>query len=179
MQNIKELAKNFKGNVLCIGVSDLSFLNQLSHMKSISVFTIQRNPSRSIFSRKRKKGLREDGRKVNMKKLRKAFKKKSIDYLVCDISEIYDYFKYFLYDSVVINRGKTYLYGESKYIDPNVLARRFHRYHAKTKVETEGDSFLIIVDNKDSRGSWLLSRWYVIVDSFHNLGDMISAALIS
>ncbi len=178
MERLKEDLKNFSGNVLCVGLKDKKMLNILMKNNTINLYSIDRNPAKGLFSRS-KKAKMNGSQKINMKKMRKKFKKKSVDYIVCNINEIYDYFKYFLYDSVYINRKKLYLYGESKYIDPNVLAKRFQRYHAKTFVETMGQEFLIIVDNEKSRCSFLKAKWYVIVDSFHNMGDMISQALIS
>lgn len=181
MKKISNVVKTFTGNVLCLGVQDEGILKNLGSNSKVNVYTIERNYTRSIFFRKKRSKVAKDkkGKKINMKKLRKTFKKKSIDYIVCDISEIYDYFKYFIYDSVVINKKKLYLYGDSKYIDPKVLGKRFERYHAKVEVSTSSTEFLLIIDNEFSRGNWLKAKWYIIVDTFHNLGDMISAALIS
>ncbi len=181
MEKLSNIVKEFTGNVLCLGVKENSILKNLSNNDNISVYTIERKLSKRIFSKRKKAKVVKDekGKKINIKKLRKTFKKKSIDYIVCDINEIYDYFKYFIYDSVVINKKKLYLYGDSKYIDPNVLAKRFERYYAKTEVFISDNQFIIIVDNETSKGSWMKSKCYIIVDTFHNMGDMISAALIS
>lgn len=178
MQKLAEIVKTFKGEVLCIGVEDTSILKALSHNNQVNVFTLDRKISTGLFFKK-KKVKTKSGKKVNMTKMRKSFKKKSIDYMVCDINSIYDYFKYFIYDSVVINKKKLYLYGYSKYLDPNTLAKRFERYHAKVEVSSQGNQFLLIIDNENSKGNWLKAKWYVLVDSFHNLGDLISTALTS
>lgn len=178
MERLNKDLKSFTGNVLCIGVTDQKIIRQLMKNSKISLYSIDRNPHKGLFSRNKKAKL-NGSQKINMKKLRKKFKKKSVDYIVCNLNEIYDYFKYFLYDSVYINRKKLYLYGSSKYIDPKVLAKRFERYHAKTFVETIGEEFLIIIHNEKSFGSFWKAKWYLLVDTFHNLGDMISQALIS
>jgi len=181
LENLISIVKQFTGNVVCLGVQDGRILRNLEQNKQVNVYTIERSRGKSIFSRKKKAHVKESkSKKVNMKKLRKTFKKKSVDYIVCDINEIYDYFKYFIYDSVVINKKKLYLYGESKYIDPKVLSKRFKRYHAKvTIIESSSTQFLLVVDNAESRGNWFQSKWYIVIDTFHNIGDMISAALIS
>ncbi len=181
MEKLADIVKTFTGNVLCLGVHEDSVLKNLGYNTKASVYTIERNFKKGIFSRGKKAKVAQDekGKKINMKKLRKTFKKKSVDYIVCDISEIYDYFKYFIYDSVVINKKKLYLYGNSKYIDPQELAKRFKRYHANAVVSSVDNEFIIAVDNEFSRGNWFKAKWYVIIDTFHNMGDMISAALIS
>ncbi len=170
MENLISIVKQFTGNVVCLGVQDGRILKNLEQNKQVNVYTIERSRGKSIFSRKKKAHVKESkSKKVNMKKLRKTFKNKSVDYI-----------KYFIYDSVVINKKKLYLYGESKYIDPKVLSKRFKRYHAKvTIIESSSTQFLLVVDNAESRGNWFQSKWYIVIDTFHNIGDMISAALIS
>lgn len=181
MEKLSNIVKEFTGNVLCLGVKDDGILRNLGRNSNVDVYTIERKLSKNIFSKRKKAKVIKDekGKKINIKKLRKTFKKKSVDYIVCDINEIYDYFKYFIYDSVIINKKKLYLYGESKYIDPNVLAKRFKRYHADAEVFISDDEFMIVVDNQESKGNWFKAKWYIVIDTFHNIGDMISAALIS
>ncbi len=179
MNSLKEEVRKFTGKVLCIGTFEDSILYSLRKNHKVEVYTIERTVSKGGLFRRQSKTRLQDGKKVNMKKLRKRFKKKSIDYMLCNINDIYEYFKYFLYDSVYINKKELYVYGESKYIDPNVLAKRFQRYHATVEVSHSGDKFLLIVHNEHSKGNWLKAKFYVIVDTFHNMGDMISAALIS
>lgn len=181
MKKLADIVKSMTGDVVCLGVKDTSIIHALEKNKKTDVFLIERELKKSIFSRKKKAKIKGQtkAKKVNMKKLRKTFKKKSVDYIICDFNEIFDYFKYFIYDSTVINKGKLYLYGYSKYIDANRIGERFKRFHSEVTVTVSGENFLIIVDNKNSKGNWLKAKWYIIIDTFHNIGDMISAALIS
>ncbi len=181
MKKLTDIVKDMTGEVVCFGVKDEAIMNLLQRNKNTNAFLINREPRKSIFTRRKKVKIdgQKKGKKMNMKKIRKTFKKKSVDYILCDFNEIYDYFKYFIYDSTVINKGKLYLYGKSKYIDANRIGKRFERFHGEVTVSITGEDFLIIVDNHNSKGNWLKAKWYIIIDSFHNLGDMISAALIS
>ena len=92
---------------------------------------------------------------------------------------MYDYFKYFISDSVAIGRGKVYIYGESRFIDPKNLINRYKRYGTKAFLEVDGDSFLIVIDVEKAKSNWFKNKIYLVVDTFHNIGDMISVALIS
>ncbi len=182
MKNFIDTMKHLTGDVLCVGVSQNSILDALMKNNQVSVYSLNRAPGRQIFSRRKKRAKlksKNKEKKVNIKKLSKAFPKKSVDYIVCDWNEVYDCFKYFLYQSVRINKKKTYLYGTSKYIDPYVVAKRFERYHATTTVTVEEDKFWIVIDNENSKVGFWKAKFFVIVDTFHNLGDMISTALIS
>lgn len=173
-----EDAKSFVGNVVCVGVKNKDLLLALNKNKKASIFTIDFSGKRKIFSSK-KKAKTVDGKKVNIRKLRKTFKKKSIDTLVYDLNEMYDYFKYFIGDSIIITKGKIYIYGTSKFIDPKNLIKRYKRYNTTAFLEVDGDNFIIIIDAKDSKTNWLKNKFYLVVDTFHNIGDMISVALIS
>lgn len=173
-----EDAKSFVGNVVCIGVKNKDVLMALNKNKKASIFTIDLTEKRKLFS-SRKKANKIDGKKVNIKKLRKTFNKKSIDNLVYDLNEMYEYFKYFIGDSIIITKGKIYIYGTSKFIDPKILINRYKRYNTKAFLEINGDSFTIIIDATKSKTNWLKNKFYLVVDTLHNIGDMISAALIS
>lgn len=170
-------AKKFTGNVVCVGVTNEDLLRTLSKNKGASIFTIDFTKRHGFFSRKKTKTA--DGRKVNIKKLRKTFKDKSVDTLIFDFNEMYDYFKYFISDSVAIGRGKVYIYGESRFIDPKNLINRYKRYGTKAFLEVDGDSFLIVIDVEKAKSNWFKNKIYLVVDTFHNIGDMISVALIS
>lgn len=178
MKTLINDSANFTGNILCVGVTDDKLLNSLNRLSGANIFTVDRAPKRKLFF-KRRKVKTNNSKNVNIKKLRKTFKKKSIDYMVCDLNEMYEYFKYILGDSVIINKKALYIYGQSKHIDPKILSNRYKRYGASVKVEIENDSFLIIVDNKKSKTNWFKNKFYVIIDTFHNIGDMISVALTS
>jgi len=173
-----EDAKKFIGNVVCVGVKNPNLLSTLNKNNKISVYTIDFAGKRKLFSSKKKSKI-SDGKKINIKKLRKTFKKKSIDNLVYDLNEMYEYFKYFIGDSILITRGKIYIYGTSSYIDPKVLIKRYKRYNTTSFLEIDGDSFTIVIDAENSKTNWLKNKFYLIVDTLHNIGDMISVALIS
>ena len=171
-------AKKFIGNVVCVGVRDDKLLLALKENKKASIFTIDIIGRRSLF-RKRNKVKTDNGKKINIKKLRKTFKNKSIDNLIYDLDEMYEYFKYFIGDSIIITRGKIYIYGSSKFIDPKALIKRYKRYNTTAFLEVNGDSFTIIIYASVSHTNWFKNKIYFVVDTFHNIGDMISAALIS
>lgn len=176
MKQIIDAAKKLDGKVVCVGVKDREILSALSRNSNADIFTIDRIIYKSLFF-KNKKAYLPDGKKINMKNIKKVFKKKSVDYVICDLNEIYEYFKYFLSNSVIINKKTLYIYGTSRFIDPKVLASRYHRYGATTETIIDGDEFIIIVDNSTSKTNWFKDKWYLMVDTFHNMGDMISTSL--
>ena len=60
-----------------------------------------------------------------------------------------------------------------------MLIKRYKRYNTKAFLEVNGDSFTIVIDASNSKTNWFKNKFYLVVDTFHNIGDMISVALIS
>ena len=67
-----------------------------------------------------------NGKNINIKKLYKYFKKKSIDYIICDYEQITKYYKYVFRDSIYLNNGKIYFY-LNKNIDMDYILK-YKRY---------------------------------------------------
>jgi len=150
----------------------------LAKNKDADVLTINRIIKKSFFF-KNKKLFMPDGKKIKIKKLRKAFKKKTVDYIICDYNAIEDYFKYIIGNTVDINSKTLYIYGTATLTDPKDIAKRFERYNAEVKLTVNNEDFVIIVNNEKSKTNWFKNKLYFIKDTCHNIGDLISASLVS
>lgn len=177
MDNLVNDINSLSGNVLGIGIEDDKLIKSLNKNKDINTFMIMRNPASSFFNRK--KARMDNGKKVNMKKMKKIFNKKSVDYVICDFSSIKDFFKYFISNSIYINSKKLYLYGSVNDIDEDVVIKRYKRYNVTVEKIINEDEFLLIIDNTCSKNHFFRDKWYIIIDTFHNIGDLISSILIS
>jgi len=178
MKEIYDDIKTLKGKVVCICVENDKILRLLSKNNDVDTFAINRIIKKSFFFRN-KKLFMPDGKKVKIKKLGKTFKKKTVDYMICDYNAIEDYFKYIIGNTVDINKKKLYLYGTATFTDPRDIAKRFERYNTDVKLIVDNDDFVIIVNNENSKTSWIKNKWYFIKDTCQNIGDMISASLVS
>ncbi len=178
MNRLIEDAKNFKGNVVCIGVDDKKLVKIFKNNKHIGLYELTRGVNRKLFKRQRRVKL-ENGKSIRIKKFRKLFKKKSIEYLVINLNTIFDYFKYIVANSIYICNSKIYIYGESEYIDAKVITKKYKRYKTKIEYFQDKNKYLVIVDVKEAKYSYFKNMFYIVVDTFHNLGDMISYFLTS
>lgn len=178
MERIINDIKDFKGNTVCIGVEDNKIKRTLNKNKNVSVFELNRLQSRKIFSKK-KRLKTTNGISVKIKKFRKIFKKKSIEYVIIDLNNMFDYYKYMASNSIYICNKKIYIYGNSDYVTAKSVAQKFKRY--KTNIETLqiDNDYLVIVECKKAKYSRIKEKFYLIIDTFHNLGDMISYFLTS
>ena len=178
MNNILEDIHLLKGNVLCICVEDGRILSRLNKNNNIAIFELERFKKRKIFTRD-KRVSNKKGKSVKIKKFRKLFKKKSIDYTIIDLNNVYDYYKYIASNAIYVCKNKIYIYGNSDMIDSDSVAKKYLRYTKNVKKIQNGTEYIVIVDCANTKFNLIKEKFYVVVDTFHNLGDMISYILTS
>ena len=169
-----DIIKNLKGNVLTIGIDD-KLLNGFNKNKLVNVYTLDK--ARGIFS-KSKKRKTEKGKTINIKKLKKYFNKKSLDYVICDWYEIEPYIKYVVRDIVYLNCNKLYIYGD-KSMDIDIITKRFKRYGSKLNIKEFKDTIVIEINNIESKTNFLKNKLYYCTDTLYNLVEFISNLLVS
>lgn len=178
MKRILSDIKNFKGNVLCIGVTDKKIMSLLNKNNKIGIYELSREKPRRFFGSKKRMKISK-GKTVKIKKFRKLFKKKSMEYLIIDLNSIFDHYKFIASNSIYVCCRKIYIYGNSDYISAKMVAKKFERYNTKIERIQLDKEYLVIVDCKKAKYSYIKEKIYLIIDTFHNLGDMISYFLTS
>ena len=178
---MKELLNDifhFSGNVLCIGVDNSKIISSLKKNKKIGLYELNRPEKRGLFARK-KRIKTETGQSVKIKKFRTLFKKKSIDYLIINLNNVFDYYKYIASNSICICNKKIYIYGSSDYINAELIAKKFRRYETNIVCKQNKNNYLVVVECSKAKYNWLKDKFYLVIDTFHNLGDLISYFLTS
>ena len=80
---LESVIKNLSGNVLVIGL-DEKLIEKLNHNNNINLYSISSNKSTST-TKKSKKRITNNGKTINIKRLRKYINKKSTNYIICNI----------------------------------------------------------------------------------------------
>lgn len=172
-----EIIKKIEGNIISIGLDD-KLLSGFNKNEKVNVYTIDSiNTTFGILPTKKRKT--NSGKIISIKKLYKYFKKKSIDYIICDYKEIDKYLKYYIKDSVYLNNKTIYLYGKKEDIDTELLIKRYKRYNAKIEIKEFKDNILLIIDSSNTKISKIKNKLYYISDTFYNIIDFISNILVS
>ena len=171
-----DIIKKIEGNVIGVGLDSI-LLDGFDKNNHVNVYTIDRAKT-GITSTKSKKRTTSSGRTINIKKLYKYFKKDSIDYIIGDIEEVNDYLKYFIRDSIYLNRSKLYLYG-NKNIDIELLEKRYKRYKVNIEIKKFKDSYLLIIDTSNKKTNFIKNKLYFISDTLYNIVEFISNVLVS
>lgn len=169
-KEIIKIIKKISGNVLAIGIDEelTSFLND---NKNITECTLLNAYKKGKTKEKSKKG-----KSISIKKIRKKFKKKKIDYIICNYKDIESYINTFVKDSVFINNKKLYYFGD---IDIELIKKRYSRYKTNITIKQISDKYLVEIDNSLARNNVIKERYYRIIDGFSRLIEIIGDILMS
>ena len=165
VHNLKEICEDLKGTFLSIGLAYPTVEKVLEQNKKITCGYLL-----NFDGKKRGKGKDKDQvtgkmRKISIKKLRKTFKKKSVDTIMCYYQDIEKYMRFFVADSVYINCGKLYIYGKKKEFVLEDLKGYYDRYQTKIEITEYDEDFLIEIDNTKAKNNWLKDKGYRIKDA--------------
>ncbi len=174
-KELSKIVKKISGSVLAIGVDD-SLSNELNSNEKIIELDIL-----NLYKKKKgkiKNSKRIKFKKINIKKLRKIYKKKGIDYILANYEEIKKYMRYFIKDSVYLNKNTLYLYGISN-DDVKDIVLKYKRYDVLVKTTNKNDYFIIEIDNKNSKNNKVKDILYFIYDTTILITDIIGDILIN
>ena len=172
--HLLSIIKEIKGNVLTIGIDD-KLLNGFNKNNSVNVYTLNKYNNRFSKSKKR---VSNKGKTINIKRLKKYFKKDSLDYIICDYDDVRDYLKYVVRDIVYINSNILYLYCTSL-DDVDLITKRFKRYGAVVDIKKYKQNYLLTIDNSNSKTNWILNKIFYLSDTAYNVVELISTILTS
>lgn len=178
---LEKILKDIKGNVLTIGI-DNKLIDLALKNEQINLYAIYSNDSNlPSFNRQKNKRKTNKGKSINIKKLRKYINKKTVDYLLINMDEVYKYSKYLIKDSIFLNRNTIYLYfsSESKIIDKDILLKRYNRYNVSIEITEFKNSCLLKIDASNSKNNWFKDKIYFIRDTLYNIAEFIGNLLIS
>lgn len=172
---LEEIIKKVEGNVLTICLDD-KLINSFNNNNKINLYSIESN-KRKIGIKSKHKMKNNKGKSIKIKKLRKYLNKKSVDYLFCNMNEMFKYYKYFIKDSVYLNNNKLYIYAD-KEIDKDLLIKNYKRYNVEINCTEYKNGYILIIDNKNSKNNFFKDKIYFIKDTFYNAAEIIGNVLI-
>ena len=173
---LEEIIKKTKGNVLSVCL-DEKLMNAFKNNNKINLYSIDSDSSSNIFNRKNKRKTNK-GKTINIKKLRKYINKKSVDYMFCNMNEMFGYYKYFIKDSIHLNNNKLYIYAD-KDIDKDLLIKNYKRYNVKIECTEYKTGYILTIDNTKSKNKYIMDKLYFIKDTFYNIAEFIGNLLIN
>ena len=174
---LEEILKEIEGNVLTVCL-DEKLMKFAYNNDKINLYSIESNINSGLFRRKRNKRKTNKGKTINIKKLRKYINKKSVKHMFSNMNEMFNYYKYFIKDSIYLNNNKLYLYFD-KNIDKELIIKNYKRYNVIIEEVEYKNSYLLIIDNTNSKSNLLKDIIYFIKDTLYNIAEALGNLLIS
>lgn len=166
MKELKKIIKNLDDNVLGIGLSE-DLIKEIENNDKI----INCNLLNPYIKGKKKFSL--FNKTIKIKKIRKIFKKKKIDYIICNYDEINNYFNTFVKDSVYINKKKIYYFGN---VDIDLVKYKYGRYDTNIIIKNKN---LVEIDNSKAKNNFLKDNYYRLKDFKDRLIELIGDILMN
>lgn len=172
-QRLQEVITDISGNVLAIGIDNEKIINSLEKNDAICNCTLldsvnQKGNDKSGYSKT-----------VNIRHLRKKFKKKKTDYIVGNIKELEKFLKYFIKDSIFISSNTIYLYGKLEQDKLEELIKKYKRYNVKIDVIENKNNFLLTIDTKNAKTNRFKDLCYFVIDTIADLLTTFSDILVN
>lgn len=170
-----DVVKKISGNVLIIG--EISYKIEEAIEKNNNIINVD-----VLAEIKSKKGLNIKGpkqKKVKLKKLRKRFKKKRLDYVICNVNEIEKYIRFFVMDSIYMTKSKIYCYGVIDSYKIDDLLKKYNRYNVVINKNINENSFIIEIDTSKAKNNIFKDRLYRIKDFWANVIDILGDGLLN
>lgn len=173
-ENIIKEIKKMKGSLLGIGIDDPSMLDEIEKNDNIDLCYILSNGGKA---NNKKFKLFKKGRtkKINIKKIRNYFRKKSLDNVLCDYNIIKKYYRSFISNSIYINKGKLIIYGNIKELEK--IKEKYKRYTEDIEEKRTNKSFLLIINNKNTKTNLIKDKFYKIKDTLNDGLDYLTEFL--
>ena len=173
---LSEIIKKVKGNVLVIGLDD-ALLDKFKSNNIINLYSIS-SPKNSGIKTNSKKKIDNNGKPINIKRLRKYINKKSVDFLILNMEEVFKYYKYVIKDTIYFNNNIIYIYSTND-IDKEFIINKYKRYKVKITSVDYKNGYIITIDNTEGKNNYIKDKIYFIKDSLFNIAEFIGNLLVS
>ena len=172
---IYDITKCLSGNVLGIGVDEkiTELLEQNNLVTNCNLLNSYAKTKKTKTPKKQRL------KKIRIKKLRKTFKKKKVDFIICNIEEIKKYTKTFIKDSIYINKDMLYIYNIKDEELKQELIKKYKRYSTIVEEIKDNKTTILKIDNKNSKTNIFKDTFYLIIDTSIQLFNIISDLLLN
>lgn len=172
ISSLKKYIKNMNGKVIGIGIENEKIIEEIDKNNKI----LECDLLNSVDIKSNATG--KNKRKKYIKKLRKQYKKKTIDYMVINSNEADKYLKKIVKDSIYINNGDIYYYLDKNYEQDRII-KKYKRYNTEIEIKKYNDGFIIKIDTRNAKNNFFKDMIYYVIDTLSNVADLIGDILVS
>lgn len=170
---LRKYIKSMHGKVIGIGLDNEKIIEEIAKNNKILNCDLLNSIDIKSSDCKGKKT-----KKKYIKKLRKEYKKKNINYMIINSIKIDKYLKKIIMDSIYINKGDIYYYMNNEYEKDRII-KKYKRYNTSIKILKCDDGYIIKINTSNAKNNFFKDIIYYIVDTISNIADTIGDLLIS
>ena len=175
-KSLEEIIKKLEGNVLVLCLDD-KLIDKFDKNNKVNLYAIYSNKSTGkVFSKSKKKQTNK-GKSINIKKLRKYINKNSVDYLICNMDEIKEYYKYIIKDTIYLNNNTIYIYASND-MDKDFIINKYKRYNVEITCNDYKNGYIFTIDNQNGKNNYFKDILYFIKDTFYNIAETIGNIMV-
>jgi len=174
MENyLEKQIQKMHGTLLGIGISSEKIKKAIEENNNISICNLLEENTKG--TKNKKFSILNKPRTINIKKIKKVFRKKRVDNIICDINVIKKYQKTFVKDSIYINKDKLYIYGDKNSLKE--IKTKYQRYTTDIILEDKGKQSILIINNKNTKPNKIKDIGYWWLDTFNNFIEALTTIL--
>lgn len=164
------MIKSLDGRVVAFGFKIDKFKSVLNSNNKILSFDVLNGIT------KQKGKVKYKDKTINIEKIRKIYKKKSIDYILIDVDIIDKYMIYLIKETIYIGK-KLYLFGNAKKVEYYI--KKYKRYNIDVENKNVGNNKISKINIKNAKNNKIKDKIYIIKDKAENIIQLLSDALVS
>jgi len=165
--------KQMEGSLLGIGITSEKLKKAIEKNDKITICNLLEDSQKGL--NKKKFNILNKPRTINIKKIKKVFRKKRVDNIICNLKTIKPFQKTFVRDSVYINKGKLYIYGDKD--DLENIKEKYNRYTKEIQIKKERNNNILIVNNTNTKNNKLKDIGYWWKDTANSFLDFLTIIL--
>ena len=174
-KQILEIIENLKGSLLGIGLSDENILDAIEDNENIKTCYLLNNLS--LTGKRFSITKHGKNKKINIKKIKKQFKKKSLDNIICNFNIIKQFYRSFVPNSIYLCNKTIYIYGSKE--DLKQLKNKYQRYTKNIELNKYDENYLLKINTQNTKNHFFKDLLYKIKDFGSDAANLITDLLIN
>lgn len=172
---ILKIIKKLKGSLLGIGLNEENLLDAIENNDNIQTCYLLNNIS--LTGKKFNITKRGKNKKINIKKIKKYFKKKSLDTIICNYNIIKQFYRSFIPNSIYLCHKTIYIYGSKE--DLKQLKNKYQRYTKNIELNKYDENYLLKINTQNTKNHFFKDLLYKTKDFGSDAANLITDLLIN
>lgn len=170
-----EIINSLKGSLLGVGINDDAILDAIEQNDNIHTCYLLTDISKT--GKKFSMAKHGKNKKINIKKIKKYFKKKSLNTIICNFNAIKQFQRSFVPNSIYLNNETLYIYGEKEELEN--LKIKYQRYTNDISIKKADSLYIMQINNQNTKNNFFKDILFKLKDFASDTTEFITDILIN